>query len=133
MKDLAIEKLVAYARQTGLIEAGDETWAVNTLLDALGLSSYTPSGAPVTGEIDLARVLDELTDDAAARGLLDGSSITERDLFDTMLMGRITPRPAQVTRQFRTLYAQSPGRPPTGTIDSARTPTISGGIASSGT
>ena len=108
MKDLAIEKLVAYARQTGLIEAGDETWAVNTLLDALGLSSYTPSGAPVTGEIDLARVLDELTDDAAARGLLDGSSITERDLFDTMLMGRITPRPAQVTRQFRTLYAQSP-------------------------
>ncbi len=108
MKDLAIEKLVAYARQTGLIEAGDETWAVNTLLDALGLSSYTPSGAPMTGEIDLARVLDELTDDAAARGLLDGSSITERDLFDTMLMGRITPRPAQVTRQFRTLYAQSP-------------------------
>ncbi|MEA4956083.1 MAG: UDP-glucose--hexose-1-phosphate uridylyltransferase [Pseudoflavonifractor sp.] len=108
MIDLAIEKLVAYARQTGLIEPGDETWAVNTLLDALGLASYTPSGGYESEEIDLARVLSELTDNAADRGRLDGNSVTERDLFDTMLMGRLTPRPAQVAQTFWARYAQSP-------------------------
>ena len=33
-----------------------------------------------------------------------------RDLFDTMLMGRLTPRPAQVIERFRALYAESPER-----------------------
>lgn len=108
MIDLAIQKLAAYARRTGLIEPGDETWAVNTLLDALGLASYTAPEGPWDGDIDLAEVLNELTDDAAARGRLDGSSITQRDLFDTMLMGRLTPRPAQTARTFWDLYAQSP-------------------------
>lgn len=108
MIDLAIEKLVAYARGTGLIESGEEPWAVNTLLDALGRASYTASGLPAEGKIDLAQVLEELIDDAAARGRLDGGSVTQRDLFDTMLMGRLTPRPAQVARTFWDLYAQSP-------------------------
>ena len=31
-----------------------------------------------------------------------------RDLFDTELIGRLTPRPAQVIERFRTLYAESP-------------------------
>ena len=49
-------------------------------------------------------------DDAHARGVLPEDSVVYRDLFDTMLMGRLTPRPAQVIERFRALYAESPER-----------------------
>ena len=130
MIDTAIASLVAYAERTGLIEPCERNWAVNTLLEALKLDSYTAPEAPVSGEIDLAAVLGELMDDAHARGVLAEDSVVYRDLFDTMLMGRLTPRPAQVVEKFKALYAQSPGRPPTGTTSSARTPTTSVGTGS---
>ena len=40
-------------------------------------------------------------------GLLD-DSITEKDLFDSRLMGLLTPRPSDVIGKFRTLYAEDP-------------------------
>lgn len=107
MVDAAIHKLVSYALRTGLIEPCEEVWAVNTLLEALGLTSYTEPGEEV-GEVDLNAVLNELMDDAHARGILPEDSIAYRDLFDTMLMGRLTPRPAQVAREFAARYARSP-------------------------
>ncbi len=107
MIDTAVYKLITYALRTGLITPCEESWAVNTILEALGLSSYTQPQAEV-GEIDLNAVLGELMDDAYARGILTENSIAYRDLFDTMLMGRLTPRPAQVIAEFETRYAQSP-------------------------
>ena len=107
-RDAAIARLVAYAQRTGLIEESERVWAVNTLLEALGLNSYTEPQEAVEGDIDLPEVLTALLDDAHARGVLPEDSITYRDLFDTMLMGRLTPRPAQVIGTFRSLYAESP-------------------------
>ena len=107
-RDAAIARLVAYAQRTGLIEESERVWAVNTLLEALGLNSYTEPQEAVEGDIDLPEVLTALMDDAHARGVLPEDSITYRDLFDTMLMGRLTPRPAQVIGTFRSLYAESP-------------------------
>ena len=43
----------------------------------------------------LEDILKELLDDAAARGRIEDDT-TSRDLFDTELMGRLTPRPSQV-------------------------------------
>ena len=107
-RDAAIARLVAYAQRTGLIEESERVWAVNTLLEALGLNSYTEPQEAVEGDIDLPEVLTALMDDAHARGVLPEDSITYRDLFDTMLMGRLTPRPAQVIGTFHSLYAESP-------------------------
>ena len=107
-RDAAIARLVAYAQRTGLIEESERVWAVNTLLEALDLNSYTEPQEAVEGDIDLPEVLTALMDDAHARGVLPEDSITYRDLFDTMLMGRLTPRPAQVIGTFRSLYAESP-------------------------
>ena len=59
MVDSAISKLVTYALRTGLIEECEALWAVNQILDALKLDSYTDPGEG-WGEIDLAEVLDEL-------------------------------------------------------------------------
>ena len=107
MIDNAVSKLATYALRTGLIEDSEYTWAVNTILDVLKLDRYTDPGQD-WGEIDLAAVLNELLDDAHARGVLAENSVVYRDLFDTELMGRLTPRPAQVISRFQSLYAENP-------------------------
>ena len=110
MIDEAVDQLACYAQRTGLVDPCERIWAVNAILEALKLDSYTqPTGSP-EGEIDLPAVLEELMDDAHARGVLPEDSVVYRDLFDTMLMGRLTPRPAQVIERFRALYAESPER-----------------------
>ena len=104
----AIRALVRYALDKGLIQPSEEMWAVNALLEALSLDSYTPPEGEPTAEEDLPAILVTLVDDAYARGVLAENSIVYRDLFDTKLMGVLTPRPAQVIEKFQALYAKSP-------------------------
>ena len=79
--DFAIKKLVTYGLRTGLIEPEDGVFVVNALLEALKLDSYTDCGEEPSG-IDLPAVLNELMDDAHARGVLPEDSIVYRDLFE---------------------------------------------------
>ena len=101
----AIKDLVGYALRTGLIEEYDRTWAVNSLLQAMGLDSWEEPQQ--VKDRPLEDILKELLDDAAARGWIEDDT-TSRDLFDTELMGRLTPRPAQVISEFRRLYQADP-------------------------
>ena len=105
MRDQAIKDLVGYAVRTGLIEESDRTWAANALLEAMRLDSWEePQEAQ---DRPLEDILRELLDDAAARGLIH-DDVTSRDLFDTELMGRLTPRPSQVIQDFSRRYQASP-------------------------
>ena len=106
MIDHAIAALADYGVRTGLIEPADRVWAVNRLLEVMGLSDYQEPAEPVR-EMALEDILRELLDDAAARGVIE-DNITSRDLFDTKLMGVLTPRPSQVQARFHSLYAESP-------------------------
>ena len=103
--DRYIDLLIAYGLEKHLIEPADAVWCRNALLDLLGRTDYTP-GKPLPA-VPLAEILAALTDNAVARGLC-ADDTTSRDLFDTRLMGALTPRPSQVRRQFFDLYAQSP-------------------------
>ena len=98
---------MTYALRTGLISQYDTTWAVNAILEVLKLDSYADPSVDWV-DIDLSAVLDELTDDAYARGVLVENSIAHRDLFKTALMGRLTPRPAQVIEKFQALCWEDP-------------------------
>ena len=100
----AIADLTAYAAATGLIEAADETWAVNGLLEDLGLSAWE---AVPPRERPLEEILGEILDWAVAQGRIE-AGVTSRDLFDTKLMGRLTPRPSQVARTFWEKYRTAP-------------------------
>ena len=102
----AVLHLVDYAVKTGLIDDCERIWAVNVLLDALQADALP--AAEVADDASLSDTLDALCDDAFARDVLQENTVTYRDLFDTELMGRLTPRPAQVIEQFRTRYAESP-------------------------
>ncbi|MCI8698890.1 MAG: UDP-glucose--hexose-1-phosphate uridylyltransferase [Oscillospiraceae bacterium] len=115
MVDNAVAKLVAYAIQNDLIRPYEKDWAVNTILDALKLDSYTDPGEEFWWEsnlysqkIQLAPILEELLDDAYARGVLAENSVVYRDLFDTELMGRLTPRPSEVRDLFQRSYERDP-------------------------
>ncbi len=106
MIDLAIAKLVAYGRRTGLLSALDEVYATNTLLAMLQRQDYS---APVVDDtpIDLEETLKILLDEAVSLGLIEDNG-TERDLFDTKLMGALMPRPSEVVQHFSTIYQSSP-------------------------
>ncbi len=119
----AVTELTAYALCTKLIEKEDILYSVNSLLRVLALDAWEGTEEDVCGraatfkEEELAsgerleQILGALTDDAAARGLLDGDSVVQRDLFDTKLMGELTPRPSDVIRRFRDIYEkEDPGR-----------------------
>ncbi len=109
MVDAAISKLTDYAVRTGLIEECERVWAVNTILDVLKLDSYTePERNWDVDSLELAPILEELLDDAYARGVLTENSVVYRDLFDTEIMGRLTPRPYDVRELFRLYYEVEP-------------------------
>lgn len=101
----AITALVQYAVKENLIEEEDKTFAVNRLLEALSLDSYEER--EVSADIDLEKILSSILDYACENGLCE-NSVVYRDLFDTKIMGLLTPRPSEVIREFRRNYAESP-------------------------
>ena len=100
-----IDSLVSYAMNCGLAEPVDHQVLVNRILDLLCLEDYTPSDEPQTD--DLEEILGGILDYAVAKGLCD-DGITARDIFDTRIMGAITPMPREVIGIFRYLYLESP-------------------------
>ena len=102
----AVTALVEYSVRTGLIDDCERLWARNVIIDVL--SSDSIPDVEVPEEAGLQEILDVLTDDASARGVLKGDSVVYRDLFDTEIMGRLTPRPAEVIKKFNEKYVVSP-------------------------
>ena len=86
MISTAIQQLVNYGLDTGLILPDDEIYIRNQLLMTMQLDSFTEPEGDVC-YADLESILKTLVDDAAARGVCDDSP-TARDLFDTRPPGR---------------------------------------------
>lgn len=105
-RDEAITGLVEYAKNNGLIQNEEKTWAANALLDVLKLDSF--EYVIPDEEKNLTELLDILIDEAYERGVIEENSIVYRDLFDTKLMGALTPRPSYVREKFARLYNKSP-------------------------
>ncbi|MBO5079187.1 MAG: UDP-glucose--hexose-1-phosphate uridylyltransferase [Oscillospiraceae bacterium] len=103
--ETCIESLICYAMNKGLALPEDHNVLLNRLLEALALDSYTPSDAPVSE--DLEEILGGILDYACEKGLCE-NNVTARDLFDTKLMGILTPMPREVIAIFHELYRQDP-------------------------
>ena len=102
-----IKELVNYAAQRHLIEETDRVYAVNSLMEALRISDFTDDGTPPAPR-ELEEILKDILDYAVQAGLIESDSVVYRDLFDTSLMGRLTPRPSQVIDTFHALYKEAP-------------------------
>lgn len=100
-----IDSLVSYAMNRGLAEPVDHQVLTNRLLDILRKDDYEPSDEPQSE--DLEEILGGILDYAVAQGLCE-DNITARDIFDTRVMGTVTPMPREVVRTFEEKYARSP-------------------------
>lgn len=100
-----IDSLVSYAMNRGLAEPEDHQVLTNRLLDLLRRDDYEISHEPQSE--DLEEILAGLLDYAVEKGLCE-NDITSRDIFDTRLMGALTPMPREVIRTFREKYARDP-------------------------
>ena len=103
--ETCIGSLVSYAMNAGLADPVDHQVLVNRLLDLLRLDDYTPSEEPQSE--DLEEILAGILDYAVEKGLCD-DGVTARDIFDTRIMGALTPMPREVIRTFREKYAADP-------------------------
>ena len=107
-----IYKLVQYGIDTGLTPECERNYTVNLLLDLFKEDAYIPpEEVPATtsdgSAADLEEILRPLLDEAVQRGIIS-DSIAYRDLFDAKLMNCLMPRPAQVQKEFRERYKNSP-------------------------
>ena len=99
-----IASLVQYGLNTGMIEECDKTYITNQILETLGMHEYVEA---TSQEMPLEETLRELLDYAVENGIC-ADDITSRDLFDTKLMGILTPMPREVRATFKKLYEESP-------------------------
>lgn len=105
-----IESLVNYAKRKGLIPTQPEPvsklegiFLRNNLMALLKVD--TPYEGDLTNrERDLHEILNHLLDDAVSRGIIE-NSVTEKDLFDTKIMGLLTPAPSHVIKTFKELIS----------------------------
>ena len=109
-----IDSLVSYAMNCGLAEPCDHMVLVNRLLDLLHKEDYVPSDEPQSE--DLEEILAGILDYAVAKGLCD-DGITARDIFDTRIMGAVTPMPREIVRTFWENMKKTRLKPPIGIIN----------------
>ena len=100
-----ISELVKYGIENGLIDQEDKVFVINRLLEMYGLDNFKWSDEEVR---PIADILSDMTDYAVKSGIIEEDTVTNRDLFDTKIMGVITPMPSYVRNKFRELYAESP-------------------------
>lgn len=121
-----IQKLVNYGLKTELVDPADKIYVTNRLLELFRLEDLPEQKeaescgkascdatlrASESTDMDISElpiVLNEMMDYAVAEGIMAEDGTTYRDLFDTKIMGMLTPAPSEVIRTFRTLYEQSP-------------------------
>ncbi len=108
MIEQGLGNLLTYGVQTGLIEDGDIAYVRNRVLEVLGVPDYDLAAEARGGPGSIDDLLRPLLDDAAARGLIDPDTATQRDLWDTAIMGCFVQRPSWVQHRFWDDYRSSP-------------------------
>jgi len=100
-----ISELVNYGLQQKLVQPDDKVYVINQLL---GLFEKSEFQWVETETRQLFEILNDMNDYAVENGLIEEDTITNRDLFDTKVMGLLTPAPSVVRRIFQEAYAENP-------------------------
>jgi len=97
---LKIEELLIYALKHGMIEGTDYIQCRNSLMDLFEIQE--PYNG-IVDDVDLDDphdILNSLLDYAYEKGFFKENTITNRDLFDTRIMGLLMPRQSEVIKKF---------------------------------
>lgn len=102
----AIQNLIDYGIKYRLITNADELVVRNELMDALRLTDWK-DGVPAEKFGTIDEILQPLVDYACKQGIIT-DTVNSRDLFDTKLMGCLTPMPREIIAEFERRYKNSP-------------------------
>ncbi len=92
-----IDALIVYGKKCNLINDLDEHYYVNALLPLFHLDDYKQPDEHK--DLPLQEILQGLINYAIEEKIID-DTIESKDLFDTKIMGILTPKPSEVIHQF---------------------------------
>lgn len=103
--DRLISELVSYGMTNELIAEDDKVYVINRLLELFDKKDFVWSDEKIRS---IHMILADMMKYAIEKGIMVDDTITSKDLFDTKIMGLITPMPSQVREKFKGLYTESP-------------------------
>ena len=103
----AIQYLINYGITQNLITKADQFVVQNQLMEALHLTDWQLSGAGTEPDASIDAILQPLAEYACSNGII-ADTAASRDLFDTKLMGILTPMPHEMIAKFQERYQESP-------------------------
>lgn len=98
-----INELVAYGIREHLVDEDDRVFVTNNLLDLFKQEEFDKE--EIKEERVLADILKDMCDFAVKEKIIEDDSVTATDLFDTKIMGLLTPMPSTVRRIFKEIYS----------------------------
>lgn len=101
-----INRLINFALKKNLINNDDIIYSTNMILGVLNLNEFEVCEVDETLETPTP-ILENILDYACENNLIE-NTVTERDLFDTLIMNCVMPRPSEVINNFNNLYNISP-------------------------
>ena len=101
----AVAGLIEYGIQKKLIEPEDEIYIRNSILSILSIDRYDPPER--AGKHSLEDILDFLCDYAVSNNIIPDDNLS-RDMFDTLIMGLLTPRPSEIASRFYRFWQDNP-------------------------
>ena len=101
MINTQINELVAYGLKCGLVSEDDQIFVTNQLLDLFRLSEFHEE--EILKSRPLAEILEDMVSYAHQKGILEEDTIAWKDLFDTRIMGLLTPLTSVVRSRFQSL------------------------------
>lgn len=98
-----INELVSYGIREHLVDEDDRVFVTNNLLDLFKQAEFDKE--EIKEERVLADILKDMCDFAVKEKIIEDDSVTATDLFDTKIMGLLTPMPSTVRRIFKEIYS----------------------------
>lgn len=100
-----INELMGYGIESHLVDPADKVYVTNSLLELFGLMEFTEE--TVETKRALCEILEDMMAYAFENGIMVEDTITAKDLFDTKIMGLLTPAPSIVRKNFMELQKTS--------------------------
>lgn len=100
-----INELMEYGIESHLVDPADKVYVTNSLLELFGLMEFTEE--TVETKRALCEILEDMMAYAFENGIMVEDTITAKDLFDTKIMGVLTPPPSIVRKNFMELQKTS--------------------------
>ena len=102
--DKLISELITYGVEKGLVHDDDKIYVANRLIELFGIKKFSWTE---TSPRQLSEILEDIMKYAIDNGMLEDTA-ANRDLFDTKVMGVLTPAPSVVRSRFKEYYSVEP-------------------------